>query len=303
LDSDKDVYVTINEKRTLATTLIGNASTSSFESIPFKLAVTMGLYPKFSWVDKFGANKNISPGTVPETLWEFGGVYPWGNDAGEPIYISSSNPADNQIVEILAYKLIGSDWVTETIPFQVQGQTKTQVIIPGGYDIVRAHRCESAADAGGDIQGTVYVYYDTTVTGGIPDDLTKVLTGIVNGANQSKQLTYTVPSGYVAFLFRGEAGVTRSQGTDECDFAYVSRREGKVFKEKKDFGVMTTGSNFYVDERTFPDPIPEKTDLGINVLNVSGNNMGAWGTFDILIIEKDFFSEAYLNALGMSLVA
>lgn len=303
MDSNKDIYVTINGKRTLATTLLGNASVSSFESIPFKLAVTMGLYPKFSWVDKFGRNGDVDTGSTPETIWEFEGLYPWGNDAGEPIYISSSDNNDNQIVEILAYKLIGDDWVVETIPFQVQGQTKTQVVIPGGYNIVRAHRCESDADVGNDVQGTIYVYYDTAVTNGVPDDMTKLLTGIVNGSNQSKQLTYTIPSGYVGFLYRGEAGVTKSSGTDEADFVYVSRRKGKVFKEKKDFGVMTTGNNFYVDLRTFPDPIPEQTDLAMNVVNVSANNMGSWGTFDILLVEKDFFPEAYLNRLGMSLVA
>ncbi len=50
---------------------------------------------------------------------------------------------------------------------------------------------------------------------------------VINGANQTKQLTYTIPSGYWGFLWRGEAGITKSGATSEADFAYISRRQGK----------------------------------------------------------------------------
>lgn len=265
----------------------------------FKLKVSMGLIPGYSWVDKFGSNPDVDTATVPETLWEFGGVYQWGNDTGETLYVSSSSALDTQLIEFYTYTIDGlGNWNLEVFEQTINGQTKTDLAPPSGNPIVRIHRTENMADAGGDIIGTVYVYQDTTVTAGVPDDLTKVLSGIINGANQSKQLTYTIPTGYVGFLFRGEAGVTKAVGTNEADFAYRSRRQGKVFKEKKDFGVMTDGSNFYVDVRTFPDPVPAKVDLEMRVTNVSANNMAAWGTFDILLVEEEYLSDAYLTAIG-----
>ena len=127
---------------------------------------------------------------------------------------------------------------------------------------------------------------------------TNILSVIVNGANQSKQLTFTIPTGYVGFLFRGESGVTKAVSTAETDFAYRSRRYDKVFKEKKDYGCMTTGNNNYLDVRTFKDPIPAKTDFDITVTNVSANNMSAWATADLLLVEEDLISDAWLTAIG-----
>lgn len=266
----------------------------------FRQRVVMGLVPGYSWLDKFGKNNDISTGSAPEDMIEQGGIYPWGNDLGETLYFSSSDNSDTQPIEFLCLTIDSNgNWNRETFTQNLVGQTKTALIPPSGDPVVRCHRMESDANTGDDIAGTVYAYYNSaTSVPGVPDDATKILSVIINGANQTKQLTWTMPTGIVGFLIKGEAGVTKSSGTDECDFAYKSRRAGKVFKQKKDFGVMTSGDNFYQEKRSFPDPIPAKTDLTIEVVNVSGNNMGAWGTFDIMLVEEDYLSDAFLTAIG-----
>jgi len=265
---------------------VGSGSTDNV--LPFELRVSMGLEEGMSIIDKFGTNPDVDTSTTPEYIWELGGEYPWGNDAGETLYLSSSDNTDTMDVDVLVWYVDDSgDWIMENITHTMQGQTKVALTVPDGYGVARCHRIENMGNTGQDITGQIYAYYDTTVTAGVPDDLTKVLSSIINGANQTKQATFTIPSGYWGFLFRGEAGVTKGFGTDECDFAYVSRREGKVFKEKKDFGTMTQGQNNYSDKRSFPDIIPAKTDLAIKSTNVSANNMSCWATLDILLVTDE----------------
>jgi len=271
----------------------------NMEYTTFKLRVATFQIPGYSWIDKFGKNPDLDTADQPEEIWELGGEYPWGNDLGETLYVSSSDDLDNQEIEFSCLTIDGNgNWNKETFTQVINGQTKTALIPPSGNPVVRCNRMESLANFGDDILGIVYAYYDTTVSSGTPDDITKVLSAIVNGSNQTKQLTYTVPTGYVGFLMRGEAGIGRGSGTDQVDMAYKSRRFGKVFKSKKDFTLMTSGNSTYKDERMVWDPVPSRTDLSVQSTLVTGNNMTSWGTFDILLIEEDYLSDAFLAIIG-----
>lgn len=272
--------------------VIGNLVNDS-SGIPFELRVSLGLEPGMSIVDKFGSNPDVDTTTTPAYLWPLQSNYSWGNDLGEPLYMSSSSAADTQDVELstLVTPDGGTTWNPETLSGTLAGQTKT--LVPTTYDVTRAFRGESEADFGGDFAGDIYFYYDTTVTGGVPDDLDKVLVYIPAGEakNQSKQLMFTIPSGSWGFLFRGEAGITRGGSSNECEFAYISRRKGKVFKEKKDFGTTNQGGPFYTDLRPFQDIIPPQTDLAIRANVVGANDTPVWGTFHILLIEQWRFDQ------------
>ena len=261
--------------------------------LPLELRVSLGIQNGMKIIDKFGSNPSLASGDTKEYLWELGGDYSWGNDTGETLYISSSNTGDTQdiVVSVLTTPDGGTTFNEEEVTVTLEGQTQKAIVTPSGDPVVRCWRMENEADFGNDILGIVYAYYNDTVIAGVPQNQNKILAVIVNGSNQTKQLMYTIPSGYWGFLWRGEAGATRQNGIDEVDFAYKSRRFGKVFKEKKDFGVMTSGSNNYLDLRPFPDIIPPKTDLAIIKANATASNMGAWATFHILLIEESEFNK------------
>jgi len=261
--------------------------------LPLELRVSLGIQNGMKIIDKFGSNPSLTSGDTKEYLWELGGDYSWGNDTGETLYISSSNTGDTQdiVVSVLTTPDGGTTFNEEEVTVTLEGQTQKAIVTPSGDPVVRCWRMENEADFGNDILGSVYAYYNDTVIAGVPQNQNKILAVIVNGSNQTKQLMYTIPSGYWGFLWRGEAGATRQNGIDEVDFAYKSRRFGKVFKEKKDFGVMTSGSNNYLDLRPFPDIIPPKTDLAIIKANATASNMGAWATFHILLIEESEFNK------------
>lgn len=276
--------------------IIGSLVGSDKSNMPFELRVSLGMEEGMSIVDKFGSNPDVSTGSVPEDMWELGGNYGWGSDVGEVAYFSSSDNADTQLIEFTVLTVDSEDnWNEEIFEQSIVGQVKTQLLPPSGNPVVRFHRMENNAPFGNDVAGTIYTYFNDTVLLGVPQTQSKILGAIINGSNQTKQLIYTIPSKMWGFLWRGEAGTTKSSGTDEMDFKYRSRRLGQCFKEKKDFGVMTTGSNNYSDLRPFPDIIPPKTDITIRVANVSGNNMSGWGSFHILLISDERYQKLIGN--------
>ena len=82
--------------------------------------------------------------------------------------------------------------------------------------------------------------------------------------------------------------------------AYYSRRYGKVFKIKKRVNILNSGSSIYQDERSFPDIIPALKDIRLTVESVSVNDVGVFGTFDVLLIDEDLFPDSYLTAIGQA---
>jgi hypothetical protein len=270
------------------------------ERTPFNLRVQKGEVAGHSVIDKFGSNDVITTSTDPEDIWEYGGLYNFTANAGTLYYISSSNNSDT--IECLFFVLtVDSDgnWNKETITQSIVGQTKTLLVTPSGDPIVRIYRISNNDSS--DLVGTLYVYEnDTTTTPGVPDTAAKVRAIMNNGNNQTLMCIYTIPSGYVGYLYRGEAGLTFTAGPSATDYAkleYRSRRFGKTFNIKKEIGLITTGESVYKDERSFPDPIPAKTDIVLRCCEVSAD-MGVWGTFDIMLVEEEYLTDDYLAAIG-----
>jgi hypothetical protein len=256
----------------------------------------MGQIEGFSVQDKFGANPIIEPATDPEDIWEFGGVYNYDTAGTAPIqYISSSDAADNQTISVLGLDIDGYEVAQEIV---VNGQTN--VVLP--TPLWRVYRMENESDDGNDVQGILYCHTDPTPTNGVPLDA-NVRAIINNGQNQTLMALYTIPRGKVGFLYRGELGIQLSGGTsalaDYARFHYESRRRGKVFKIKKAIDCIVGGSSTYQDSRSFPDIIPDLTDIRLRVQEVS-TDMGVWGAFDILLVDERHISEGYLTAIGQT---
>lgn len=271
-----------------------------FDIRPFNLLVSQGYFDGYSVIDKYGENPEVTTGTDPEDIWEYGGIYTFTVDAGTTYHMSSSDNADTQTMEFQVLTVDGEDnWNPEVFEQDLVGQTKTALVPPSGNPIVRITRMQNVDNS--NLAGTMYVYEDdTTTTPGVPDTATKVRAIIDNGNNQTLMAIYTIPTGKVGFLFRGEIGLTYTAGVQATDFAladYRSRRFGKVFKTKKRLTCITTGNSSYLDKRSFPDVIPAKTDIVLRVEQVS-STMGVWGTLDILLVDENTLPDAYLSAIG-----
>jgi len=251
------------------------------------LMVSMGQLKGFSSIDKFGENPDIDTGSTPEDIWEGGGLYNWDDFGTAPIVSLISDDADDagKVIEVSGLDINGFNVVQEV---ELDGTNRVILQTP----LWRVYRMQNMAST--NLEGMVYCYVGT---GGIPSTAnTRAI--IDNGNNQTLMALYTIPLGYVGFLVRGELGVSRNQTNGNARCAYYSRRCGKAFTIKKRVDLVNQGSSIYQDARSFPDVIPALTDIRLAVESVSANNMGVFGTFDIMLVEENYLSDEFLQAIG-----
>jgi len=257
-------------------------------SSSFELAVSMGQMPGYSAIDKFGENPDIDTATGPEDVWEVGGEYIYDADETAPIVsLASDNIADTEPISIVGLDIDGNE-VTQEIT--LVGTTRQALTTP----LWRVYRMSNEGTS--NLVGIVFCYTGTGAAPSIGD--ANVRAAINNGNNQTLMALYTIPKGKVGFLYRGELGISRSQSTGSAEASYYSRRYGKIFKVKKRVDITNSGSSIFQDKRSFPDVIPALTDVKLTVEAVSANNCGVFGTFDILLVDEDKFSQNYLTAIG-----
>lgn len=256
------------------------------------LRVTMGLEPGYSTVDKFGENPEIDTSTTPEDIWEGSRLYIYDADGTAPIErIVSNNAADTMEIEVQGLDING-DLVSQT-----KALTGTSPVVLD-TPLWRIFRMSNVGNVS--LTGVVYAYIGTTIPTAVPPASADAQTrAIINdGNNQTLMAIYTIPTGKVGFLYRGELGVSRAVTAAECRAAYYSRRFGKIFRVKKRVNISNSGTSIYQDSRSFPDVIPSLTDIRLSVESVSANNVGVFGTFDMMLVDEGKFSDEYLANIG-----
>jgi hypothetical protein len=271
-------------------------------SAGFMLAVQMGMVPGFTTEVKYGENPSIDTGSAPEDIWEQGGVYTFSLTSNIDT-LSSSNTGDvGQLIKVFGiYDPLTSTKEDEGYAV-LNGQNK--VLIYDNIDLTgnpvtfwRAYRMENEGGGSGNLAGMLYCYIDGDITAGVPDVATTIRAVIDNGNNKTLMAVYTTPPKKVAFLYRGEFGISRAQSTGIVQATYFSRQYEQLFKVQKRASVTNSGSSIYQDERSFPDIIPALTDIVLRVESVSANSTGVFGTFDMLLVDESIFPPEYLVAI------
>jgi hypothetical protein len=271
------------------------------------LAVSMGMVPGYDILDKFGATLGDLPlGTAPYDIWEMNKEYVFSSSS-DISTASSSNTGDvGQLIEVKGIRDFSTSVGEDTGYFQLNGQNKVLIydnnaLTGDPITFERVDRLSNVSPRGNPLSGTVYVYVDGTITAGTPDNLDTVRAIINDGNNQSLMAIYTTRPGFVSFLYRGELGMawegSAAAGTEFQNFQYRSGRLDKEFRLKKQISLITAGTSVYQDRRVFPDVIPALTDIIIRSTERSAA-MGAFATFDILLIAESNFTTAFLQSIG-----
>jgi len=256
----------------------------------FELQVTMGMVDGYSTQDKFGSNPAITTASDPEDIWEGGGTYTYDADGTAPIVSLASSSSDTEPITVTGLDVDGNE-VEQTL--KLTGTSRVALTTP----LWRVYGMQNAGTK--DFAGNVFCYTGTGTVPSIGDSEVRAV--VINGNNQTLMALYTIPVGKVGFLYRGEVGINWEggvfSGTEFAKCFYKSRRFGKVFTIKKDISLVSSGNTIFQDRRSFPDVIPAKTDIKLVVEEVSAT-MGAWGAFDIILVDEDKLSTAYLQAIG-----
>lgn len=267
-------------------------------ALPIKNLIT-AQYTPLSYINKFGENPDIDTTSDPEDIWDYGGLYTFTSNSGANYYVSSSNNGDTQNIKFYVLTVDSNgNWNNEIFTQAIAGQTKTLLSPPSQDKIVRIYRIENEANTGGDLAGVLYVYEDDTVNLGVPQTPSKVRAIIQIGNNQTLMSIYTIPTGYVGFLYEVVFGQSRQVTGGVARFCYLQRKFNKVFKVKMRASTSNAGNSIFRDSRQFPDPIPAKTDLLMRCDEVSASDTGVFSTFNVLLVKESDLDNNFLNSIG-----
>lgn len=208
---------------------------------------------------KFGVRPIIQK-SIENTLWDYPDLDKYiFQDGAQEHYISSSNNTDTQIIQIEG---LDSEYRHITKQIQLQGQTTLSIGI--WTRTFRAFNNNST-----NLAGQIYVYEDTTVTNGIPDDPTKVRAYIDVNEQQTRMLIYTIPANYTGLLTDLSSSIgVKTDAT--IKYRFKIREFGKVFRTVVPWNISAPSPPFTFSPN-IKGVLPEKTDIEVTVITEEQN--------------------------------
>jgi len=217
---------------------------------------------------KFGKSAALSTDTL-ETVWTVGGNEVYISDDGIT-HISSSSASDTQEIRVEGHTISGNDltFVVQTVTLSGQ----TSVALTTG--LARVSRISN--NSGTELVGRVVVYEDTTISGGIPTDATKIHIDIPLGFQQSfKAATSFSKDDY--YVMTGFYGAVSAKTSAAVDFYVEIKEPDGVFLQKACFTASSSGGNSDISL----DPaiiVPKNSDIRIRC-ETAQNNAVVFGIF------------------------
>ncbi len=192
---------------------------------------------------KFGKSGDLTADSALETVWTVGGneTYVTGNTIA---YISSSSASDTEEITIESHTVTGTGvnsvftFVTQNVT--LNGQTPVALSTP----VARVSRAYNNGSS--ELVGRVVVYENTSVSNGIPSDVTKIHIDIPAGFQQSfKSATTFSSSDY--YILTGAYGAVSKKQSASVDFYLEERQAGKVFRQLVSFTASSSGGAFNIE--------------------------------------------------------
>jgi hypothetical protein len=181
---------------------------------------------------------------------------------------------------------LDASWVKKTVTKTLVGRTKTSLGVTG----IRVLSLENLSAA--NPAGPVWVYADDTVTTGKNDTATKAMAcmsaTICSGG--SKQALYTIPANHIGLLrgIKGTAlGLTLVTARG-LDFKVMVKKYGVAACLLDTLNVNALGSGMASKDYPGFIALPAKTDIYINAVSNSADNLSVNATLDILVVPSSY---------------
>jgi hypothetical protein len=230
-----------------------------------------------------GRNDDVDTGTVPEDVWDGGGVYS-GHPTGSPetIEVISSSGNDTsggtgaQTVRITGLKTnTSSIYETEDLTMNGAGGVTS---INSWYRIIKT--IVLIAGSTGSNVGTITVRHSVTTA--------NVFDYIVPTYNESTSCVYTVPHNTTGYIDAIQVTFVRASGGSGNSAVTFRARD------TDNGGVYRTLFNFDISHYTpinlalkYPLQLTQLTDIKLTVENVSSNNSHVYTRFNISVFSND----------------
>ena len=236
----------------------------------FFLEVAKGNIPGHSKISKFGENNLV--GSDLETVWDAGGIYPWGawDTSGATVLQVQSTDANDTAAGTGArtVQLEGLDANFEELIETIILDGLNSVNTVGEF--IRLHRMSVLT--GGTFNGAIgnIIAENDGVT----------VAQIVNGNNQTLMGVYTVPAGKTGFVVFGKTSCGKAA---DSKIKFFIRMLGSVFN------VQHT-ANIYQNSYDYPfsavPEVPEKTDIDVRAVSTNPSGFEVTIAFDAILVEN-----------------
>ena len=232
----------------------------------FALNVSRGLVKGTTAVHILGYNPQLDTTSDPETIWSYGGVYPWSTlTAANTVYVVSANTSDTMSV------------VIEGLDNNYASQSET-IVLNGTTHVATTKKFLRINDA--------YTYDTNPNVGNITFKLANtsgtVIDQIPAGYGHNTTAIYTIPADKTAYLYLGDCSVNLSK---DVTIVFRARRHNSSFQVAH---VVELTSGFYNYKFPFPSALPPKTDLEVYAINVGDNNTRVACNFDLLLVDTPY---------------
>jgi hypothetical protein len=224
-----------------------------------------GSIPDRFTVNKFGKNPDVDTATVPEDLWEVGGVYPFQSANQEIEVVVDAGDAGKKIRYQGMYKS-GSDY----LPFDLEftAVTGTTVLSQEALIIYR-----SQVVAG----GTNTANIDFQISGG-----GSVLARISAGSGQTLMAIWAGVTTQTAFVSSGFASMTRSVTSGQAQIRLVKRLVDGTEQTKLTFDISNLSGEHFVYEGAGLE-IKAGEYVYLQCTSVSANDTSISGYFNVKV--------------------
>lgn len=239
-------------------------------------SITSGNVPGNSLTLKSGRNPDIDTASVPEDVWNGGGVYtgfPLTSSEKVTVVSSSANDAAAGTgARTVSITGLDANYAVQSETLTLNGTTP--VLSVGTYRRVHTARVVSAG-SGGVNEGTLTCAHQTTTA--------NVFFVMPVGFNQTNVSGYTVPAGFTAYMTKLQVTV-RGNSTAQIQGSIWTRTFGEVFRSRRPFGA--SGAGPYIDIITGGLAFTEKSDIVVRITNCDANNTDVVASYDLVLVQN-----------------
>ena len=230
--------------------------------------------------EKYGRNPDVDTGTLPESVWNGGGVYTgFPTGAAETMELLSSDAADaaagTGARTVTVSNLLDEDGaVAPDITVTLNG---TSAVSLGAVTYTRASRLTVVtAGSGGSNAGTLTLRHTTTTT--------NIFAVMPAGRNRTAIACYTVPTGYVLAVNRVVFRMVISGGSNasaECVFACRDFVTDGAFQSVLSPDITVSMPYEYNNGYIL---FPARTDIRCDAIAASTNNSRVTAEFSGVLV-------------------
>lgn len=229
------------------------------------------------FIRKFGSAFDVDQSETPIDIWSYANdlaSYPFPNDNGETLYISSSNDLDTTSITIQG---LDENFEEKSETISIEGQTR--LTLSGLWSrIFRVFNSDSS-----ELTGDVYVYTNGDNTNGVPDTDSDVKAVVEVGYNQTTMAIYTVPANKTLHLSKYHVSIDAKLNGDTHGTMSIDVREfGKIFRSREIIAVASTSPSIIAMQ--MPLAFPPKSDIKLSMKTISRNSVNVHAVFEGMLL-------------------